>query len=112
MEHRHFPRHVLQMAAQLCIDSGTVYPVSVLDMSAIGMRISIKSKLPDRIKLVDVLLKDSLDPYDPTYRFRMYVARKEGQELGLCLVSETARIELNGYSHDMITTYEGIRQAH
>lgn len=99
------------MAVQLCIDDGIIYPASVLDLSAVGMRISINRILPDRIKLVDVLLKDSSDPYDPTYRFHMYVARKEGQELGLCLVNETARIELGGYPHDM-TAFEGIRQAH
>jgi hypothetical protein len=98
MEHRHFTRKQLQLAVQLMASNGRVYQAQVLDMSAIGMRVVTNNILPAREKVVDILLPESIDPDDqlgPTYRLRMFVAHKSGRELGLCLVNEGMKIDLD-----------------
>lgn len=96
MEHRHFPRKPFPLAVQLLTPNGKTYLAHVLDVSAIGMRVVVDKILPERIKLVDVLLPGSGHSTDAPSRFRMFVAHKERQVVGLCLVNERVRIDIDG----------------
>lgn len=103
MEHRHFARKPLRLAVQLMTRNGRIYPAQVLDLSAIGMRVVTNNIVPAREKVLDVLLPDSADPDDqlrPTYRMRMFVAHKSGRELGLCLLNEGMKINLDSWLYD------------
>lgn len=93
MEHRHYVRKPLNLAVRLLTCEGQIYQAQLLDLSAIGMRVVTKNRLPVREKILDVLLPESDDPHDPTYRLHMFIAHKSGCELGLCLVNEDARID-------------------
>lgn len=100
MEHRHYPRRPFQLMAQILTTNGKLFPVKVLDLSAIGMRVVVNQALPERIKVVDVLFSGSDDPQDPTYRMRMFVVHKERREVGLCLVNERSRIDVDWQRQD------------
>jgi len=95
MEHRHFQRKPVDMVVQLFTIEGKAYQAHLLDLSEIGMRVVVNETLPERIKLVDVLLPDFDQRLDLTYRMQMFVARKEGRVLGLCLLNERARIDVD-----------------
>ena len=97
MEHRHFPRKPVDMAVQVFTLQGKTYPARLLELSAIGMRIMLHDTLPERIRLVDVLLPClEQEEYFPK-RLRMFVARREDSVLGLCLVNEKTRIDVERY---------------
>jgi hypothetical protein len=95
MEHRHFPRKPFPLAVQLLTPNGKTYLARVLDLSAIGMRVVVDKILPERIKLVDVVLPSSDHSTESTSRLRMFVAHKERQVVGLCLVNDRARIDMD-----------------
>jgi len=97
MEHRHFPRKPLHLPAQLFSIEGTSYQAHVLDISAVGIRVVVNETLPVGLKVVDVLLPGSDPPLDPAYRMQMFVANKAGQVLGLCLINERARIDVEWF---------------
>jgi len=94
MEHRYSTRRPVEVNAQLITHDGKCYPAQILELSAIGMRVVLKDLLPDRIKLVKIQLPiaNAIDKAGRT--LRMFVARKQGHVLGLCLVNENARINL------------------
>jgi hypothetical protein len=100
MEHRHFPRKPFHLTAQLLTTNGKIFHADVLDLSAIGMRVVLNQALSERIKVVDVLFSGSDDPLDPTYRMRMFVVHKERREVGLCLVNERSRIDVDWQRQD------------
>lgn len=97
MEHRHFPRKPLHLPAQLFSIEGTSYHAHVLDISAVGMRVVVNETLPARLKVVDMVLTGSDHLLDPTCRMRMFVVYKEGRVLGLSLINERARIDVDWY---------------
>jgi len=93
MEHRHFQRKPANIAVQIVTDKGRTYQARLLDHSAIGIRVVVNETLPERIKVVDVLLSYADQTPAPAHRMQMFVCHKEGQELGLCLVNEGDRID-------------------
>ena len=99
MEHRHFPRQAIDMMVQLFTLQGKTYPARLLELSAIGMRIVVNEALPAQIRLVDVLLPCLDQDEDSPYRLRMFVARRDQSVLGLCLVNEKTRIDIERYRH-------------
>jgi len=100
MEHRHFPRKPFQLTALLLTTNGKIFPAKVLDLCAIGMRVAVNQPLPERIKVVDVLFSGTNDQLDPTYRMRMFVVHKGRLEVGLCLVNERSRIDIDWQRQD------------
>jgi len=90
MEHRYYPRERVHLYADIISNDGIVYPVAVMDMSAIGMRVIMGQRLPESTKSVDVHL------HVPTTdgALRMFVARKNAREIGLCLLNDSMRITL------------------
>ena len=95
MEHRQFQRKSANMAVQIFTDKGRAYQAHLLDLSPIGMRVIVNEALPERIKMVDVLLTCVDQPLAPAHCMQMFVCHKEGQELGLCLVNEEARMDVD-----------------
>ncbi|MEJ2452432.1 MAG: hypothetical protein P8047_17540 [Gammaproteobacteria bacterium] len=94
MEHRYYPREQVHLYADMISGDGKVYPVAVVDMSAIGMRVVMEQALPERIKSVDVHLHVPSSSEEADGILRMFVARKNAQELGLCLLNDSMRITL------------------
>jgi hypothetical protein len=94
MEHRYYPRERVHLYADMISGDGKVYPVAVMDMSAIGMRVIMEQRLPERIKSVDVYLHVPSTAGEANGVLRMFVARKNSRELGLCLLNDSKRIAL------------------
>lgn len=94
MEHRHFPRKSIDADVQLITNEGKCYQARLLEHSAIGMRVMLVDKLPERVKLVNVKMPDSVSSEKLMRSVRMFVVRKEGCILGLCLLNENAKINL------------------
>ena len=96
MEHRHFPRKPTDLAVQIRTYEGNTYQGHILETSAVGMRVSINDRLPERVKLVNVVLPTSAGRYAyPAKRLQMFVAWRNEYELGLCLVNEQAKIDID-----------------
>lgn len=93
MEHRHSPRKPVNVAVTILANEGDPYPAQLIDLSASGMRLVIKDSLPERIKVVDVVLPGPADVPGSARSVRMFVAWKQGRELGLCLVNERIKID-------------------
>jgi hypothetical protein len=100
MEHRHFARKPHHRALQLMTRSGKIYPAQMLDLSAIGMRVITSTLLPEGEKVLDVLLSETDNRFDPTFRMRMFVAHKAGREIGLCLLNEGMKIDVDSWRQD------------
>jgi len=94
MEHRYYPRERVHLFADIISSDGKVYPVAVLDMSAIGMRVIMGQHLPEHIKSVDVHLHVPGSYSEVDGVLRMFVARKNAREVGLCLLNDSMRIVL------------------
>jgi len=106
MEHRYHPRERVHLYADMISSDGKVYPVAVVDMSAIGMRVIMEQRLPESTKAVDVHLH--VPATDGA--LRMFVARKNARELGLCLLNDSMRIALekvlaDSYSYESTRLY-------
>ena len=110
MEHRHFPRKPVDVAVQLSTIHGKTYDARLLELSAIGMRIVLQEVLPERVKLVDVFLPRMDQNGDSPYRrLRMFVARRDECVLGLCLVNERTRIDVDRYQLCTTSFFKGYR---
>lgn len=94
MEHRHFPRKPVDVNVQLSTADGKFYQARLLELSAIGMRVEMIDRLSRQVKIVEVRLPDHNSKNTFTTPMRMFVARKHGRVLGLCLMNENAKIDM------------------
>ncbi len=94
MEHRHFPRKAVDVNVRLSTIDGKSYQAKLLELSAIGMRVVMIDRLPQQVKVVDVQIPDSNASTKSTSSMRMFVVRKHGRILGLCLMNENAKIDM------------------
>lgn len=94
MEHRHFPRKPVDVNVQLTTTDGKCFQARLLELSAIGMRVVMIDRLPERVKVVDVRLPCFKPSHATEPSMRMFVARKQGRVLGLCLINENIKINL------------------
>lgn len=95
MEHRRFKRNPLSLAVQLITGDDRAYHARALDISPIGMRVVANKRLPKNIKVMDVLLSGPVNAMIPGYRMPMFVVHKDGRDMGLCLLNEGDRIDIN-----------------
>jgi hypothetical protein len=93
MEHRHSPRKPVNVAVQLVTNEGKTYDGQLRELSASGMRVILNTNMPDRIKVVDVVQLTSDDAPSAARRLRMFLTRKQGRVLGLCLMNERDQID-------------------
>lgn len=110
MEHRHFPRKSTERVVRLITNEGYSYLAKILEVSAIGLRVMINEKLPERIKIVDVILPSSnTERAEAMQRLPMLIVRKNEYELGLCLVDEQEKINLEP-AHENIENFSKARK--
>lgn len=98
MEHRHSPRQATNLKAILITHEGKQYLAEITDFSSIGLRAILKETFAENIKVVEVILfvpKTSSENIYEMEPFKMFVARRQGRVLGLCLLNEQARFPDN-----------------
>ena len=94
MEHRHFPRIPVDLPIRIFSIDGKCYQAQLLELSAIGMRVVMTEKFPKKLKMVDVLLPGGKRP-NTSRSERMFVAHRQGPVLGLCLLNERVKFDVN-----------------
>jgi len=96
MEHRHSPRKPINLNAKLITHEGNCYPVNIIEISAMGMRVMVNEKLPDNVKLVDLQIQIPENKTSNNKQsLKMLITRRQGRVLGLCLFDEQERIPVS-----------------